>query len=202
MRAENHIAFKEWASVVNALAQGKQILILRKGGIREEGGEFRAEHGEFFLFPTYEHQNKADLKVEAHHDLDMVIQTKPDAHEIPIRYYAEVVEVIHIAEEDQLRQLEPYHVWSREAVMKRFHFGRQKGLFAMAVRIFVIPVPHLIAAAPEYAGCKSWVELKENLSTAGAKDVLSDADFQDKWERVSSLFLKSGTARQNHSDLR
>ena len=35
-------------------------LLLRKGGIREEHREFRVEHPEFLLFPTFEHQ-RADL---------------------------------------------------------------------------------------------------------------------------------------------
>ena len=31
------VAFKEWASVVRALETGQQTVILRKGGIAEEG---------------------------------------------------------------------------------------------------------------------------------------------------------------------
>src|SRR5258708_6269605 len=35
MRVSTEIAFKEWAVVADALGHGEQILILRKGGIRE-----------------------------------------------------------------------------------------------------------------------------------------------------------------------
>ena len=105
MKAEHNIAFKEWASIVNALAQGKQIIILRKGGIREDAGEFQVEHGEFFLFPTYEHQNEADLKPDVHEDLKMLIWTKPDPAEIPIRYYVQAVGVFHLTEERDLDRL-------------------------------------------------------------------------------------------------
>ena len=38
------IAFKEWAVICEALALGRQALILRKGGIAETGGAFRPEH--------------------------------------------------------------------------------------------------------------------------------------------------------------
>ena len=34
-------AFKEWAVICRALAEGRQALILRKGGIAEAGGDFR-----------------------------------------------------------------------------------------------------------------------------------------------------------------
>ena len=45
-------AFKEWAIVVDALGRGAQILILRKGGLREGSGGFRLEQRQFLLFPT------------------------------------------------------------------------------------------------------------------------------------------------------
>src|SRR5580692_10141938 len=56
------IALKEWATVCDALATGRQIILLRKGGIYEAAGEFELENREFFLFPTYLHQNTAMLK--------------------------------------------------------------------------------------------------------------------------------------------
>src|SRR5260370_41307813 len=58
-------AFKEWAVICQALAEGRQALILRKGGIAEVGGEFRLEHSRFWLFPTYVHQQNTGIKPEA-----------------------------------------------------------------------------------------------------------------------------------------
>ena len=59
------IAFKEWAVICQALGEGRQALILRKGGIAEEGGAFRVEHTRFWLFPTYVHQQSTGIKPEA-----------------------------------------------------------------------------------------------------------------------------------------
>ena len=44
---------KEWATVVKALEQGKQTVILRKGGILETASGFNVESKKFFLFPTW-----------------------------------------------------------------------------------------------------------------------------------------------------
>ncbi len=44
MTTENSIAMKEWAAVCLALAEGRQSLLLRKGGIAEGSGGFRMEH--------------------------------------------------------------------------------------------------------------------------------------------------------------
>ena len=41
---------REWAVIVEALGQGEQILILRKGGIAEGRGGFQAEHERFSYF--------------------------------------------------------------------------------------------------------------------------------------------------------
>src|SRR3954447_17963912 len=59
------IAFKEWAVTVRALAEGEQLLTLRKGGIRETGKNFKVEHDRFFLYPTFDHQ-RGDLVRESH----------------------------------------------------------------------------------------------------------------------------------------
>ena len=50
------IAFKEWAVTVRALAEGEQLLTLRKGGIREPDKHFELDHDRFFLYPTFDHQ--------------------------------------------------------------------------------------------------------------------------------------------------
>ena len=59
------IAFKEWAVTVRALAEGEQLLTLRKGGIREPEKHFQLEHDRFFLYPTFDHQ-RTDLVRESH----------------------------------------------------------------------------------------------------------------------------------------
>src|SRR5712692_4652503 len=58
------IAFKEWAVTVRALAEGEQLVTLRKGGIREPERHFRLEHDRFFLYPTFDHQ-RTDLVRES-----------------------------------------------------------------------------------------------------------------------------------------
>ena len=55
-------ALKEWAAVCAALREGKQVFLLRKGGIHERCGEFSVEHDAFFLYPTWEHQKKQMLR--------------------------------------------------------------------------------------------------------------------------------------------
>ena len=55
-------ALKEWSVAIDALAQGKTILLLRKGGIKESQGKFSAEANQAVLLPTFEHQKPELLK--------------------------------------------------------------------------------------------------------------------------------------------
>src|SRR3954462_15412745 len=59
------IAFKEWSVTVRALAEGEQLITLRKGGIREENKHFEIGHDRFFLYPTFDHQ-QVGLVRESH----------------------------------------------------------------------------------------------------------------------------------------
>ena len=62
-------ALKEWATVVNALENGDQTVLLRKGGILEDSSGFIVESEKFFLFPTFEHQETRHLKPQFHKHL-------------------------------------------------------------------------------------------------------------------------------------
>ena len=59
------IAFKEWAVTVRALAEGEQLITLRKGGIGESDRHFALDHDRFFLYPTFDHQ-RYDLVRDSH----------------------------------------------------------------------------------------------------------------------------------------
>ena len=49
------VGFKEWQVVCDALASGRQTVILRKGGIHEGRAGFSFAHESFYLFPTRFH---------------------------------------------------------------------------------------------------------------------------------------------------
>src|ERR1044072_4154050 len=74
------IALKEWAVTVRALAEGEQLLPLRKGGL----GEMRSadlEHDRFFLYPTFEHQRNDVVRASHQPELRRAIEEGvwPDA---------------------------------------------------------------------------------------------------------------------------
>lgn len=178
------IAFKEWAVVCRALASGRQILILRKGGIVEDSGSFRPEHDEFLLFPTFVHQAVSGIVPEAQFLMDEVTVPPLDSETVRITHTARVANSFEIESEEQLRRLRAEHIWSDAIVLERFHRWQKDMVHALIVRVLALPRPMDVVMKPEYGGCKSWVTLDVDIDTAKAQPVLDDAEFQRRLDRV------------------
>jgi len=176
MLPTNRIAFKEWAVICAALGEGRQSLILRKGGIDDGDRGFQVEHQEFWLFPTYEHEQADSLIDEARPLFEQVERERPSTGTIRIAHYVFVDDVIEIRDPIVLPSLVNLHVWSARTIDKRFRYKRD-GLMGLIVRVYRTEIPIELPDSPHFAGCRSWVELPNGLSTRGVKPVLSDTVF-------------------------
>jgi hypothetical protein len=173
-------AFKEWAIIVDALSRGEQILILRKGGIREERGGFRIEHPGFFLFPTLFHQQRESVTAEAQVRYDQIAPHLPPPEFVRIECFAEVAAWRELDSLSSAEALRGQHCWRDEVIAERFDWGRAKKIFALAVRVHRLPTAIELPMSPAYGGCKSWVELERDIPTAGALPVLDQPAFDHK----------------------
>src|SRR5512135_1955681 len=107
------IAFKEWAGVCQALGEGRQSLIVRKGGIDEGPSGFIPEHQIFWLYPTYVHQAQQGLKTESATSLKSPrSESASSPEEVAIQLLATVELVEQITAEYRLAALAPLHVWT------------------------------------------------------------------------------------------
>jgi len=156
-----NIGLKEWAVTVDALAQGKQTILLRKGGIREDGRHFKIEHEQFFLYPGHYHEGETLLKPEYR---GMLNGFHPEDFEsiVDLSVLAEIHEVIEISSEEQVRALSEFHIWSDAFASKRFSWKPRHPLNLIIVRAHVLQQPQALTVMPEYGGCKSWVEFIED----------------------------------------
>jgi hypothetical protein len=164
------VAFKEWAVICRALAEGRQSVILRKGGIAEEGGVFRPEYSEFLLYPTYFHEHRAGVKTEFLPLFDTAEADRPEPGTIRFTHFVRVTDVRHVTDLDAALALDPLHAWTPEVVRKRFEY-RAPGLFVLTVRVFQVREPAVRPERPEYAGCKTWVTLDQPVPTDGATPI-------------------------------
>jgi hypothetical protein len=179
-------AFKEWAVICRALAEGRQAIILRKGGIAETEGEFRPEHSRFWLFPTYVHQQRDGLSAEAVPLLEETEAERPPAGKVRLTHFVEIPGVYYVSDLALAWRLASLHCWSQDTVASRFEY-RSPGLYVLPARVYRAAQSHEIEDAPEYAGCRTWVELKEALPADGATPVLDDEAFRDVLRTLDRL---------------
>ncbi len=191
MQDFHHRAFKEWAVSCEALLEGRQTLLIRKGGIREEQGVFRMNDTEFFLFPTYEHQKASLLLPEWQSRLERLSAAPHDPATVVLSAYA-VVETIAVAQNDaQVNALASEHIWNSEFVKMRFDYNPYDPLYLVLLRVYRLPEPLTIPMLPDYEGCKSWITLAESLSTAYAVPVLSEEAFVERRSAVLDVLKAS-----------
>jgi len=171
------LALKEWAVVCQALAEGKQIFLLRKGGIQEK--EFETKIDAFLLYPTLEHQSREEIKPEFE-DLFRRYSSFDEEEFIPISHFGKIIRDIPLTSREVLDSLFPYHVWTTEYIDKRWNYKPERPLHLLVLRVYKLQKGRLHDFEPRYAGCKSWVELSETIPTEKGEPVLSDSEFQKK----------------------
>jgi len=170
-------AFKEWAIIVDALMRGEQIIVLRKGGLIEASHGFEVEHPEFLLFPTLFHQQRESVLAEAQARFDQIAHLMPGPEVVRLECFARVVDWHRLESLAEAYALRGLHIWRNEVIDERFDWGHSKQIHVMAVRIFRLASPVELPMRESYAGCKSWIEMSEDISKVGAHAVLDDNAF-------------------------
>ena len=178
------IALKEWAVTVQALAQGRQVLLLRKGGIHEEGKDFRVVHPEFLLYPTYEHQREDLLKPSAQPSLKQLLAETPKSDTITFSHWAQVAEIIEVSEQEKVDDLSGHHIWSDAYAQSRLHWKPMLPLSIMLLRVYQLEQPVTIPWSKEYGGCTSWVETLPQIKLGEMNPALSDQEFQGQVDEI------------------
>ncbi len=184
-------ALKEWAIVCQSLADGRQTLLIRKGGILEIKRGFQVEHRDFWLFPTYVHQNVEDLIPEVHAEFLEAQTARRSEGVVELQLYATVADVVQVTDLDRLRRLEGLHILSRKCVASRFNYRNRPAVHVLVLRVHRRPEPLQVQVTPEYDGCVSWVDLEQPLETAGCLPVLSDAEFQRRRGEILARLNKA-----------
>ena len=179
--SSTHIALKEWAVVCDSLLSGRQIVLLRKGGILEQRGKgFQIEHEQFFLYPNTEHQSREQLKAEFHERLGGYGPPARESGKIVIAGYGRVVDIVKTADAARLRALEPFTVWTQALFDMRINYKPEKPNYVVTVRAYKLPQAVDVPYHSDYGGCHSWVPMKQELSMSHAMPVLSDMEFEAK----------------------
>ena len=157
------IGFKEWQPVCNALAAGRQSVILRKGGIHEGRAGFSFAHESFFLFPTRFHATGDQIR-------EGFVEAMPEWQKgdlITITHHVEVTDALTLTDWNEVAALAPLHIYSEKTVRDRFDW-EGKGMAAGSIHVAYVKVhklaePWVFPYEAKYGGCRSWVNLPERV---------------------------------------
>jgi len=157
------LALKEWSIVCKALEEGKQSILLRKGGILEYRKGFKISQKIFLLYPTLEHQSKEYLQPNYLQKFELllkrndsdIVQDKSNT----IRILARIEAMQEFHDDTVLSKLEKYHIWNEKYVNMRMSYNPKKPMNALLLRVYKLPEPISINVNPKWAGCKSWIDI-------------------------------------------
>lgn len=152
-----HPGLKEWSAAVHALLDGRQTVLLRKGGIREKRFDIRAPR--FLLFPTVAHSHAERVRPQ-HRDLLAASFPDSTSDAVLLRAGAKVVAAVEVCQPERLAEIEPLHIWTAGSVRAdRLDFRPKHRLTVLVVQACPLVEPITLPRTPDYAGCTSWVQL-------------------------------------------
>jgi len=185
-RVKNHlnnmsVGFKEWAVVCEAIGSGRQSIMLRKGGIAEGRDGFAFKHREFFLFPTWFHEQLEKTTLPVGTTLPPQLEG-----EIEIRYAVTLEWTRLVTDTARLPALRPFHILNESVIEERFRYDETQGIHVAFVRGFRIASPRRLTMQKNFGGCRSWLDLP-GLEGAELMPVISDEEHVARRDALQSL---------------
>jgi|GEM_PF-1559847 len=137
------LGFKELASVCAAVGSGKQVLLLRKAGLRESTAESGFQSSSFYLLPTHYHEKRKSAPAPG---FDVALRV-------------EVIRAGHLREWSVIAKLSPLTAYDPVVLREHFDSRGEKLLHFALVRAFHLRPGWHLPSTPELSGCRSWFEL-------------------------------------------
>ena len=175
------VAFKEWAIVCEAIGSGRQSIMLRKGGIAEGRDGFAFKHREFFLFPTWFHEQLEKTTLPVGTTLPPQLEG-----EIEIRYAVTLEWSRLVTDASRLPALRPFHILHDSVVEERFRYDDVAGIHVGFVRGFRLASPRRLAMQKSFGGCRSWLDLS-GLEGVDLVPVISDEEHAARRDALQAL---------------
>ena len=135
--------FKELASVCQAIAIGRQSVLLRKAGIRETTSESGFGTKSFYLLPTHYHEKDA----------------KGPTADFQISVRVDVLRSGDLLDWPQIEKLLPFTAYNPKTIREHFDSRDQKLLHFALVRPFLLQPIWSLPSSAGLRGCRSWFDL-------------------------------------------
>ena len=184
---ECRLALKEWATVLEAMARGEQLILIRKGGLIEPGSGFELMANAFVLYPTFEHQAIRYLRPDYQRYFDDTQQRRAPEGQVRVDLVGVAVSSVQSRDPRVVERLREFHIYNEAFLAQRLKWQPEQPLVIAVIRAFRLATPQVIPVTPAYAGCKSWVTLDAPIPLDGARPVLDAATFEARTRALAPL---------------
>ena len=181
------VALKEWATVLEAMSKGEQLVLIRKGGLIEPGSGFELISQTFMFYPTFEHQAVNYLRAPYQGYVEEAAKRRAAEGSVRVDLFGVAVASHHVRDPSVIERLSAVHIYNEAFVSQRLKWQPEMPLVIVPVRAYRLASPQLLPVIERYAGCKSWVELEQPVSLAGATPVLEESVFASRLAQIQSL---------------
>ena len=182
------VGFKEWALVCDAIGRGEQTVIVRKGGIAEGREGFSFRHAEFFLFPTFFHEQVEKMRGRRR-ELPVTGEGT-----IEVRLFARVELAATVTSFETAMSFERFHLLQPDVVRERFEYDAAPGIHVAFVRALRLVPAWSFPDERRYGGCRSWVQLPAVPAGVRFEPVLTDADNAERLAEFRALVAQEPAA--------
>ena len=183
------IAFKEWQVICDALADGRQTILLRKGGIHEGREGFSFAHESFYLFPTKFHAQLDHVR-----EGEFVPEREwQEGDAFLITHHTKALFAVTLTDWTLVEALFPFHVYTEQTLKERFDWegkGMASGSIHLAfVKVSKLASPIELTYEKRFGGCRSWLEfpVPADGSAASFSPVLDEDKFGILRDEVSKI---------------
>jgi len=176
------VALKEWAVAIRALREGRQVMLLRKGGILDANGEFSIEARDVLLFPTFIHEEEQANSLQPCYGAwgEEEMKRRLPGEVVRFDAWARITDSFLIERPEALYTLASQHIYSDAFLRFRIENEPHKPLFALFLRAYELPKPVVIEMQPDYYGCRSWIRLESPIATEGSTPCLGDHTYAER----------------------
>lgn len=157
-------ALKDWSTIISALGNAKQTILIRRPA-------FRVSYNEFLLYPTYGH-SKDKIKEEYHPLFEESMSSRP-SQGVRIEYLARCEKIMVTSDRRKLRELSSYYAWTKEHVEEYFEDTAEGKLCILILRVYSLPEPRIV----QPSRAMTWVTLPYSISLQDCTPVLRDQEF-------------------------
>lgn len=182
----SNYAFREWNKVCYAIKNGKQSILIRKGGIHEGKKGFKWSHDKFFLLRSYYHFENKLLKDSY---IEKNLETSNNLH---LEVYCEIVLKKFVSNKEIINKLFSYHVYNQNLIDERFNYNDVKGLNIAVIKTYKLKNPINVGKTEDYKGCKSWFLINNKYLQNNLKmhAILDEDDFTNLFNNLKIILEK------------